>query len=44
MLPPNLKYVEVDSQPAYIVIVAVPVGFGTLTLIKQHPLRPNRRG
>ena len=37
MIPPNLNYVQVDSQPAHMLIVAVPVRFGTLTLMKQQP-------
>ena len=44
MMPPNQNYGEVESEQAHSVIVAVPVRFGTLTLIKQHPLRPNCRG
>jgi len=32
MIHSNLKYVEVDSQPANTVIVAVPVRFGNLLL------------
>jgi len=44
MIPPNQNYVEFESQQAHSVVVAVPVRFGTLTLMKQHPLRPNRRG
>jgi len=41
MIPPDQNYGEVESKPAHIVVVAVPVTFSTLTLIKQHPLRPN---
>jgi len=41
MMPPNQNYGEVESQPAHVVIVAVPI---TLTVTKQHPLRPNRMG
>jgi len=44
MIPSNQIYGEVAFKPAHIVVVAVLVRFGTLTLIKQHPLRPNRRG
>jgi len=42
--PPNLNFVKVHSQPAHRVVVAVSVRFDTLTLIEQHPLRPNCRG
>jgi len=34
MIPPNQNYGEVESKPAHIVVVAVPVRFGTLTLKK----------
>jgi len=33
MIPPNLNCAQVDSQPAHMIIVAVPVRFG----IEQQP-------
>jgi len=45
MIFPYQNYGEVETQPAHSeIVVAVSVRFGTLTLIKQQPLRSNRRG